>query len=174
MERYLIEHAYVHRRFEDVCRLLSEHPERVLQGATDSAAGVAEGVVADLHFAVGGFEVGKAVRIRAGEMDRDGDQVARLPVEWEAEGNRGLFPTMVADLEVYTLAEEPRPLTQVALVGHYRPPLSVLGAAGDALAGRRVAEATVHHFVKEIRERIERELAPASVGGPTSEDAGSA
>lgn len=167
MERFLSDYAYVHRRFDDVCRLLESYPQRVLEPAASKAAHesreLMRDVVATLHVGMGQFELARDIRVEMEEFDRD-DHVARLSFRWEAARGGSLFPTMHADLELYALANEPRPLTQLAFIGHYRPPLRLLGAAGDAMVGRRVAEAAVHHFVKEIRDGIERELSPTGVG----------
>lgn len=157
MDRHLLAYAYVHRSFEEVCRLLSEDPAGVL-GSEEHAGGRTDEVVIELHVEVAGRGVGKAARVEVGRLEREAERVARLPLRWQAEGQAGLFPTMVADLEVYPLAFEPRPLTQLVLVGHYRPPLWLLGAAADGIAGHRVAESAVHQLVEDVRSRIEHEL----------------
>lgn len=171
MERYLHDYAYLHRSFEHVCMLLERYPERVLERATAHAADQAGELVIRLSVELGGFVLERDARIEVEEFDRQAN-VARLSFRWEAISNRSLFPMMHADLEVYRLTGAPRPLTQIAFVGHYRPPLAVLGAAADAFVGRRIAEAVVYHFVKGVRANIEHELSPLGIGKHLSEDGG--
>ena len=42
---------------------------------------------------------------RAGELERQSDSVARLPLAWHAEHGRALFPTMIADLDIWRCAQ---------------------------------------------------------------------
>lgn len=163
MNRHLYECAYLHRRFDHVCRLLESHADRVLEPATEYAAGRADAIVAHLEFDVGGFSVERPAIIEIEEFSHD-DHVARLALRWEAVRRSSLFPTMHADLELYALAWRPGPLTQLSFVGRYRPPFAFLGAAADAVAGHRISESVVRHFVKDVAVRIERELSPGGVG----------
>ena len=73
------------------------------------------------------------------------------PVRWRAAVADSLFPLLNADLELEWLAEG---TMRLALVGSYRPPLSVVGAAADQLLGRHVAEAVVRRFVLDVAARI--------------------
>jgi hypothetical protein len=49
---------------------------------------------------------------------------------------------------------------QIALrfVGEYRSPLGALGAVADAVAGRRVAEKSLHGFLAEVAQRLQARL----------------
>jgi len=163
MDRHLYEYAYLHRRFDHVCRLLEAHADRVLEPATERAAHEAGQIVAHLEFEVGGFSVERPAIIHIEEFAHD-EHVARLSFHWEAAESNSLFPTMHADLELYALTWTPKPLTQLAFVGRYRPPLAFLGAAADAVLGRRIAESVVHHFVKDTALRIEHELSAGGIG----------
>lgn len=61
-------------------------------------------------------------------------------------------PVLDCDLELTGLGERS---CQLALVGTYRPPLSVVGAAADRLVGHRIAEAVVRTFVLAVADRLE-------------------
>ena len=63
---------------------------------------------------------------------------------------------MSAELRVYPLSFTE---TQVELVGNYDPPMGALGTALDAVLGHRIAEASVHRFVRAIVERLRQDLA---------------
>ena len=165
IERYLYDNVYVRRRFDHVCQLLEQSPVRVLQPATEEAIRETGAVLADLQVELGRFEVGKTVAIEVEGFARDeGGEMARLHLRWSAAGHQTLFPAMDADLVVYDLGSDRTPLTQVSFVGHYRPPLGPVGVAGDALVGRRVAQASIRHFLIEVGRRLERELSPRGNG----------
>ena len=82
--------------------------------------------------------------------------MTRVPLRWQARDTPGLFPAMQAELKIYPLSFTE---TQVELSGHYDPPMGVLGSAVDAMVGHRLAEASVHRFVRAIVERLRQDLA---------------
>ncbi|HVA38180.1 MAG TPA: hypothetical protein VNJ51_11260 [Candidatus Dormibacteraeota bacterium] len=84
--------------------------------------------------------------------------VTRIPIRWSVPSNSAL-PTFEGYIEVTPLS---RAAAQLAVIGHYRPPGSLLGAAFDAAAGRRMAEATARHFLRNVKRAVER--TPASAG----------
>jgi hypothetical protein len=62
---------------------------------------------------------------------------------------------MSAELSVYPLTSTE---TQLDFLGHYEPPLSVLGGAIDAMVGHRIAEASVHRFIADIAQYLRHHL----------------
>lgn len=105
----------------------------------------------------------RAARITAGqpmtgdagvsaEVDGSLTDVLLRPVSWAAVSAETWFPVLEADLELADLGGEH---CQLSLRGTYRPPLSVVGGAGDRLLGHRVAEATVRAFVLDIADRLD-------------------
>ena len=58
-----------------------------------------------------------------------------------------LFPFMKAELAIYPLTSTE---TQLDFSGAYEPPLGALGKAMNAVAGHRLAEASVHRFVNDV------------------------
>jgi len=80
----------------------------------------------------------------------------RVDLEWAAETNAALFPSMKASLFVYPLSPTE---TQLDLRATYAPPGGVLGDAADKLVGHRIAEAAVHRFLQDIANRLGQELA---------------
>lgn len=157
MERTLYAYTYVRQPFDEVARLLAEDPDAFLQEATDRAAEHAREFESELRIALGRFDVGREIRIEVGEFRPSAMQAVSLPLSWTAAEHRGLFPSMQAILELQAVSLR-MPLTQIALIGTYRPPLGVVGAAGDALVGKRVAEAALHHFVTDIAQRVEQRM----------------
>jgi hypothetical protein len=98
----------------------------------------------------GGSSVHQLVEVHLKEVHLEG-RVARWEFDWNAVGHPGLFPVMKG---VLTL--EPRELHAVlTLRGTYAPPLGVVGAVGDSVAGRRVARQSVSDYVARIAQRID-------------------
>jgi hypothetical protein len=58
---------------------------------------------------------------------------------------------MHAELAVYPLTSTE---TQLEFSGDYEPPLGLLGGAVDAVAGHRIADASIHRFVTELAESL--------------------
>ena len=77
---------------------------------------------------------------------------ALQPITWRAASGEGFFPVLEADLELARLNGDH---CQLSLMGTYRPPLSVVGDAGDRVLGHRVAEAAVRWFVLQVARRLE-------------------
>lgn len=157
MERNLYTYAYVRQPFDEVARLLAEDPAAILQPATERAAAEARTLRSELIVDLGTFEVGRDITIEVGEFEPLSMLAVSLPLRWRAATHEGLFPQMEATLELQAMSLR-APLTQLTLFGSYRPPLGLLGAAGDALFGKRVAEAAVHRFVDDVADRIELEM----------------
>jgi hypothetical protein len=95
------------------------------------------------------------------------NEVAVMALRWEAVGpGGGLFPVLDADI---ALSRYGPSQTLVALTGTYRPPLGPLGAALDRVALRRVATATMEHFVMLLAGM----LADPGSASPPEPDTGS-
>jgi hypothetical protein len=156
-------YQYVNRPYEQVSEALIQDAVGVFERATQSATSRAQHLVSSLKVAIAGFEVGKNVVIRVKNIDRNADapghvaqKATRLELEWQAETNQSLFPSMRAALMVYPLSATE---TQLDLRGAYIPPAGLLGSVADKLALHRIAEATVHRFLDEIASRLSTELA---------------
>jgi hypothetical protein len=155
-------YEYVNRPFARVRDALAGSAVALFERATQSASGRAEALATTLKAKVAGLEVGKRVVIRVtGGSLHDGapggiaSDALRLDLEWQAETQSALFPSMKASLLVYPLSAEE---TQLDLRGSYTPPGSVLGTAVDKLVGHRIAEASVHRFLDEVATRLSEEL----------------
>ncbi len=76
-------------------------------------------------------------------------------IAWRSASAQLLTPVLEADLSLTSLDGYG---CQLSLMGSYRPPLAVAGAAGDRLLGHRVAEACVRRFVLELADRLGQAL----------------
>lgn len=149
MERQLYNYTYISRPYAAVAEALKADARSVLAEATEAATNQADAIEATLEAKLGNFEVGRDVRIELDAWEPIGDRTIKVPLRWRAAEHPAIFPAMHGQVEVTALSINP-PLTQVTFTGHYRPPLGVLGAIADALAGHRVAEASIHWFIDHI------------------------
>jgi len=163
MSRELHCYQYVNRSFEDVRDALIVDAVGLFERGTQTAKGRAHALVSNLKISIGGLDVGKDVVVRVKRVDPhvdapghvSGDAVS-FDLEWQADTNAGLFPSMKAKLVAYALGPNE---TQLDLVGHYQPPGGVLGDAADRLVGHRIAEASVKRFLDDVAGRLSEELA---------------
>ena len=92
----------------------------------------------------------RSANVTVGESIFSGQRLL-VPLAWQAAERGTLFPVLQADLGLEALDDTG---CHLSLMGTYRPPLSVVGGAADALHGHRVAEATVRRFVLDVASRL--------------------
>lgn len=92
------------------------------------------------------------------DLQDDPPGLSTRPIAWRARAADPLFPRMVAELE---LAATSPTASRLALVGSYRPPLSVVGDLTDRVAGRHIADAVVRTFLEEVAHAL-----ATAVGSP--------
>lgn len=93
---------------------------------------------------------GRDALVRLGPVEGDEGTTLLRRVAWRSLTAGSAFPVLEGDLELAGLDAG----CQLSMRGSYRPPLSVLGEAGDRLFGHRVAEACVRRFVLDVAERV--------------------
>ena len=152
---------YVNHPYEQVRDALSHDAPAVFQAATKSAASRAQSVASELRVDLGGIAVEADIHIsvkQIEEKEREGmsGPVTHLRLEWEAARMPRLFPFMKADLAIYPLTSTE---TQLDFSGLYEPPLGALGKAMNAVAGHRLAEASVHRFIDDVAGYLRKALA---------------
>jgi hypothetical protein len=152
---------YVNHPYEAVKDKLTANALEVFRNATKTAAMRAKSVASELHVNIAGIEVGTDIAISVKSIEDQpkkamSSPVTRIHLEWEAAKMPRLFPFMKAELSIYPLTSTE---TQLYLSGNYEPPMSVLGSLIDAVVGHRIAEASVHHFVKDVAVYLRKELA---------------
>jgi hypothetical protein len=151
---------YVNHPFAKVREALVANPTRVFSAATRAAAGRAQVLAAELRVTVGGLDLAAEIVITVGAAEDVakgplGGPLTRLPVSWEAAKHPQLFPLMNGVLAVYPLTATE---TQLDFHGQYKTPLGVVGSAVDALAGHRIAEASVHRFISDVARYLREAL----------------
>lgn len=164
--REIRHYAYVERPFDDVWGLLARSPALAF-GAEPQDAGAGEAL---LHVRRGGMEVSREVRLHFGGLVCNKDR-ARLSLRWEDAQHPRLFPVLTAVLEAAPLKAGRYQITQVGVVGRYRPPFGPIGAVADRMAGEAVAVDSVTRFVQELAHRLETlipepEVPPETDDGP--------
>ena len=151
---------YVNHPYAQVREALTKNAPAVFQEATKVAATRAGDVGSQLRVQVGTLEVGTDITIVVHEVEdvpgrRSWDSLTKLRLEWQSARAPRWFPLMRAELSVYPLTATE---TQLDFLGHYEPPLGVLGSAIDAAVGHRIAEAAVHRFVSDVADYLRRSI----------------
>jgi hypothetical protein len=151
---------YVNHPYEKVRDALKANAVQAFNRATRGAATRADALASQLHVNIAGIDVGKDIAISTPDVVETpgvgrNPPVTRLRFEWKATESPGLFPLMHAELAVYPLTARE---TQLDFSGTYEPPLGLLGTALDAVAGNRIADASVHQFVSEVAEYLRSTL----------------
>jgi len=160
--KLLRSYDYVNHPYAAVRDALRSDPLGIFQRATTVAAARAEALNAQLHARVGPIEVAADVQIEVAsiveepESSPQGRPSTKLTLEWKAVHRPGMFPVMHAVLSVYALTPTE---TQLDLEGTYAPPAGAVGRAFDAVAGHRIAEASVQQFIQEVATALRAELA---------------
>jgi len=152
---------YVNRPYQRVRDALTQNALAIFQSATKNAASRAQSVAAELHVDFGGIGVKTDIKIVVrGVEEKAPDPMSTpttiLQLEWEAATMPRLFPLMNGDLSVYPLTSTE---TQLDFSGIYQPPFGAVGKAMNAIAGHRIAEASVHRFVADVAEYLRQTLA---------------
>lgn len=157
--RELRYYDYVNHPYERVRDSLKQNALAIFQSATKTATSRAESVAAELHVEFAGVGVKTDIKIAVKKIEEKSDAssspTTRLQVEWEAAKMPRLFPLMKGELAIYPLTSTE---TQLDFLGIYEPPFGALGKTVNAIAGHRIAEASVHRFVDDIAGYLRREL----------------
>ncbi|MDP2322307.1 MAG: hypothetical protein Q8O42_23570 [Acidobacteriota bacterium] len=150
---------YVNHPYAKVREALIADPGEIFRAATRTAAVRARSVAAELRLTIAGVDVAAEVIVSIGAITDEagllGGPLTRIPVSWEAAKHPQLFPLMSAELTVYPLTATE---TQLDFLGHYDPPLGVVGGAMDALVGHRIAEASVHRLIGDVARHLREQL----------------
>ncbi len=152
---------YVTHSYDKVRDALTSDAPSVFRSATQAAASRSQSVAVALHVDIAGLKVVKDVDISVKDIEEDATGArstprTRLAIEWAAASSPGLFPLMKAELAIYPLTGKE---TQLDFSGEYQPPMGWPGRAVDAVAGHKIAEASVHRFVTQVAEYLRSTLA---------------
>lgn len=163
MSKNIRVYDYVNHPYEEVKEVLSSDASEVFRKATKVAAMRAKSVASELHVNIAGIEVGTDISITVRDIKKQEKKpmspaMTFIDLEWEAAKMPHLFPFMRAELLIYPLTSTE---TQLVLEGAYEPPLGLLGKAVDAVVGHRIAEASVHQFIKDVAIYLRTQLPDA-------------
>jgi hypothetical protein len=153
MERHIHQTQPVRTSVDLVTRVLTG-PAGVLGERHGRKAGEPATYLTDVEVALGaGASVHEQVKLTCHRRFSGPVGAAVWDLDWEPVGRRRLLPAFHGHLTASPSSDG----AELQLDGSYRPPLRAVGAAGDALVGRRVAERTLGSFLAGLAERIDRE-----------------
>jgi len=143
---------YVNHPYDRVRDVLKTNALAVFKSATKAAASRAESVAAELHVDFGGLGLKADIDIVIQGIEEKPASSLSVPsttlrLEWKSASLPQLFPLMQGELSVYPLTSTE---TQVDFSGIYEPPFGAVGKTMNAIAGHRIAEASVHRFVSDV------------------------
>lgn len=100
--------------------------------------------------------VGKLSRhatITLGTSKVRSDGATLVPIHWkDALSNN--FPEFKGYIEIQPMSSND---SQIAIIGEYTPPMGAIGAAFDAIVGKRIAEVSVEQLLERLRSLLETE-----------------
>lgn len=151
---------YVNHPYERVRDALKKDAVAVFQAATKAAASRAQSVAAELHVDFGGIGVITDIKISVKNIEEKAADTlstaaTRLRLEWEAATLPRFFPVMNGELSIYPLTPTE---TQLDFCGVYEPPFGAVGKTMNAIAGHRIAEASVHRFLNDVAGYLRQAL----------------
>ena len=151
---------YVNHPYESVRDAFKDHALAIFQSATTAATSRAHSVAAELHVDFGGIGVKSDIKIDVQSVEEKAaagsTPTTRLSLEWEAATMPRLFPLMKGELSIYPLTSTE---TQLDFSGVYEPPFGPVGKTMNAIAGHRIAEASVHRFIADVAGFLRQTLA---------------
>jgi hypothetical protein len=154
-------YAYAERPFGAAWARLATQPHEILGGEAGPAAGIAS---VELRAHRGGLDLSRTVSIRFGGLVCD-DDIARMALRWQDSRHAVFFPVFEGVLSLAPIQAGRHQVTQVGLVGRYRPPLGAAGVMADRLAGGElVADETIAAFVENVANRLEALIEPEADG----------
>jgi hypothetical protein len=108
----------------------------------------------ELRFEIGGGAITRRVHAEVGALS-SGPTSLSVSLHWTAAEHPNLFPVMNGELHISDVGGNQ---VELRLVGEYRTPMGAVGAVADKLAGRRVAEKSLHGFLAEVANRLQAKL----------------
>jgi CBS domain-containing protein len=161
MKRWVYAYTIVEGQPGELDHLLRTRLPDLLHRATDSdpEAPAVDGTrTLRLESEVAGLHPSKNIQLRTG-VAQEIDRLTRIPVSWQATPGRHAFPLFDGAIEFEPMSERNGQLT---VVGSYRIPLGMLGAAVDGVALSTVAQRTI----TALAERLGEELEAMTAEGP--------
>jgi hypothetical protein len=150
MERDIAERRQLRSTLDRIVSLIDGEPTAIF----GTAAGVVGRFHADVAVDFGrGSSVHQVVALELGPARRS-TACVEYPLTWTPVGRHLLLPDFHGALGIADEAGT----TALTLSGRYRPPLGPVGAAGDAVVGKRVAYQSVATFVDVLARRIDESV----------------
>ncbi len=151
--RELSRYTYVERPYEEVWPWLAHHLWNSGNALPDGGRSI------PLRVRPAGVDVSRPLRMKVGGVVTSCGRTS-VAIRGVDAAHPHLFPELDGDLEVAPVPNAGLPFTQIGVVARYRPPFGALGAVGDRLIGREVADAALTGFIDELAEAAERERDP--------------
>lgn len=157
MERNVYARQLVGELLDDVVGAF-QHDTAAVLGPLIGTAEQGDDPVTVLRATVDGTEFHREVRVHTRPVEQVDAHAYRMPLVWHESHGERLYPVMHGAFEMAALSNNP-PLTEVTFMGHYRPPLGLLGTMGDTLIGGRIADQVAESLLEDVVGRLHELLA---------------
>lgn len=152
MERSIVVTRICKAPYENIVDQVDCDAPGLIRMATEAAASVANEIVLTLDSKWAWFDVHERVRATVGDLTRSHGE-ARMPLSWIADAGKRVLPGVEGELTLYAMSAA---YTEIGFTGHFTPPPGLVGSASGVLLGRRVARASVGHFLDQIVVHLEQ------------------
>ena len=158
--REIRSYDYVNHPYERVRNESRQNALVVFQSATKAAASRAQSVAAELHVDFAGIGVKTDIQIFVkGIEERVPDAFNRRDAVAAGMGGRDHAPALSSHEGRAFYLPTDFTETQLDFSGIYEPPFGAVGKTMNAIAGHRIAEASVHRFVSDVAAYLRQVLA---------------
>lgn len=105
-----VEHtAFVHRNYDDVCRILERHAEPVFATATAAASRRSTALVAAGDQDLPGFDSSESLLVQIAPLAKDHAHHAWIEFRWEANPRKRLLANVDVRIDIRPLVKRGRP-----------------------------------------------------------------
>lgn len=152
-----VEHtAFVHRNYDDVCRILERHAEPVFATATAAASRRSTALVAAGDQDLPGFDSSESLLVQIAPLAKDHAHHAWIEFRWEANPRKRLLANVDVRIDIRPLVKRgPSATTELTLRAHYVPDPGTRHSPETALFGRRIVKAALLRLLESFVTSID-------------------
>src|SRR5205823_391448 len=159
--RYFLE---LERPFDEIEVTLLDDPGEWLPGIAVKTSALTDSLLAEVGFGIQHTRIEKRVLVTVHPPITFPTRLI-LPIEWRPASGQGLFPKLLADIEVAPLGTR---RTHLSISARYDPPLGLVGRTLDRAMLHRIAELTVKDFLDRTAVALAAASAVPAVETPGS------
>lgn len=155
MKRKVEHYEYLVGPFDAFAELLRADGAGYVDEATAEATNFAADLVDYLEHGLGFFDQDERVQAVTGELIGTAHGIS-LGIQWTADPSKRVLPNVEAELILSPIISSgPSATTELRLTGTYEPPPQRYRGVIEHVLVRRVADATLHTFLRHLARGLE-------------------